>query len=1267
MDNPIRYQDLIQPDSSIENAIKQLKELNATYDAYLDKIRSQASELSKQLQGMSGATAENQKNIAAAAKEAAQLEKLEAQAARERAKVELELQRVQTEKLRQEKLANQQRKQLNITTEEALELAKKEVHSIQEANEANKKLRQAVKQITDAEDKEGKIRAQLNSQIAQNTNYIRRNSDAIIRQKMNIGNYTESIKQAFYELRQGNNSMKNFGIIAGNTAKILGNQLAGGLREVGMGVGNMIKGFVGAQLVLKGINAFIGAVKEGINTIIDFQAANSKLAAILGTTSDKIRILREDALRLGAATSYTAAQVTELQTELAKLGFTQQEILQSTSSILKFASATGANLGEAAAVAGAAIRAFGADAGETGKYVATMAVATTKSALSFADLSTAISTAAPVAKAFGFTIEDLMTLIGALKNAGFDASSAATATRNIFLNLADANGKLAKALGQPIKSMDDMASAFAKLRDSGLDLASALELTDKRSVAAFESFLTQAESLTTLRASVTDVEKELYNMSETMTDNVAGSIKKMQSAWEGLMLTFSNSTGVMKDVVDFLAKGISNIAFGLKSVQEQNKQLENEAIALADQQMAEFKVISERLNALGDEYKNYIAAGVDAAEAEKLAKQKMIDELTAEIQKETELYEEERKKQLAIEEAYQNASFIKQALWLEKTNSQYEDAITKQGRQLARIAAMKYEAEAKLKAVMGAELTPTEKPTKTLSKPSKLDKGASKVDRTESINRKNNEITKQLYEAEYSIIKDGKEKERKAILSAYNTQIADLINKQNNDKDLTEESRENINQIILYKQQKLKQDLAALEEQAQLDDLGLQQKTLELKLSAIEKGTDEENKLRIQLLENARRQELLANSRLIDSQKQDEADINAKYDKQIQEQEQAHYQQQAMLLFDQQQQLSQSEFDLLKTTEEEKTRFKLQAERDRLKKILEVAQNGGKKLSDVEIKTIQNTIEKIDQEIQQSSKKGGTKDIYSLVGLKLDSDQKQAISDSVGFSIGQLQNILAAQVQLKEQALQNAREEVDAAQDKVSKEIEARNNGYSSDVETARKELELAKKKEQKALEEKKKAQKQQQALDSLTQTSSLITASANIWSSLSSIPIVGPALAAAAIATMWASFTAAKIKAREVTKQEEYGEGGYEVLEGGSHASGNDIDLGVQNSKGRRMRAEGGEGMAIINRKSTRKYARVLPGIVDSLNKGIFEEKYASAFMESGDVINLNNENNRVVDLANVENELVAIRKQGEIRYFQGADGSIIEIKGNVKRIIKN
>lgn len=168
-------------------------------------------------------------------------------------------------------------------------------------------------------------------------------------------------------------------------------------------------------------------LRNYIETVGNFEASVSKLSAILGTVPGKIKDLTDNAKKLGETTKYTAAEATNLQIELAKLGFSRDEILATTETVLKFAQATDSGLAEAAALAGASLRMFGAEATESERYLSAMAVSTTKSALSFSYLQAALPTVGPVAKAFNFTIEDTLALLGKLADAGFDASSAATA------------------------------------------------------------------------------------------------------------------------------------------------------------------------------------------------------------------------------------------------------------------------------------------------------------------------------------------------------------------------------------------------------------------------------------------------------------------------------------------------------------------------------------------------------------------------------------------------------------------------------------------------------------------------------------------------------------------------------------------------------------------------------------------------------------------------------------------------------------------------
>ena len=515
----------------------------------------------------------------------------------------------------------------------AITLTNQEVHSRSQAKEMNKQLQKAVDVLKDTDENYIRTLARLNSTIGINTDYIKRNSDRYSQQKMTIGAYREEVKAAWVEIQNGNKSMQNMGIIARNAGRMLNTELAPGLNQVSAGLKGWAAGYIGAQAVVSGVVALFTKLREGIGSVVEFEYANSRLSAILGTTSDQIKELTLDAKRLGATTKYTASEATELQIELAKLGFTRKEILDATESVLRFAQATGAELGEAASLTGAALRMFNADTRETERYVSAMAVATTKSALSFSYLATALPIVGPVAKAFNFSIEDTLALVGKLADAGFDASMSATATRNILLNLADTNGVLAKSLGGPVRTLPELVAGLQKLKEQGVDLNSTLEMTDKRSVAAFNAFLTAADKIVPLREQITGVDGELADMAHTMEDNVKGAINSLSSAWEALMLTFYNSRGTMKGILDFLARGVRNTAEQFKSLEEKEQEAIQNAIRNQRELSSEFKIEERYINEIKEAWQGYMDSGMSSTEAFRKAVDEKKEYLNQEIAK----------------------------------------------------------------------------------------------------------------------------------------------------------------------------------------------------------------------------------------------------------------------------------------------------------------------------------------------------------------------------------------------------------------------------------------------------------------------------------------------------------------------------------------------------------------------------------------------------------------------------------------------------------
>lgn len=456
--------------------------------------------------------------------------------------------------------------------------------------------------------------------------------------------------------------------------------------------------------------------------------------------------------------------------------------------------------------------------------------------------------------------------------------------------------------------------------------------------------------------------------------------------------------------------------------------------------------------------------------------------------------------------------------------------------------------------------------------------------------------------------------------------------------------------------------------------LDLRAKEIQEQLYLVKKGTSEERRLLLEQVENARKLALAQNRAKPVEQQESETSINAKFNKQKLSVSGSN----RLENFQQQQALAKSEFNLAVHTADEIKDYELTQEIALWKEKIRLAKSGALDWSQAQIDEAHNVVEKLEEDqkkLRESSlslvgrigKYGVTGFLLSYMGF--DDKGIQAWNDACNQVISNLQEIAQAETDIAQAAVDAAEKRVEAAQSAYDAEVEGRNNGYANQVATKKKELQQEKKnmqEKQKLLEQ---AQKRQEAINTVTQASSLITASANIWSAMSSVPIIGPALALAAIATMWTSFAVAKVKAKQATAaaNQEYGEGGLEFLEGGSHASGNDIDLHQKNSEGKNMRAEGGEAMAIINKRNTRKYKRVLPDIVDSLNKGTFENKFSQAFNKADSLQTQLITVQSTTDLSTIERNVEAIKKQNSERVYPLGDGRTLIIKGNVKRYINS
>jgi hypothetical protein len=402
--------------------------------------------------------------------------------------------------IEKERLLNANRELKKEAKDEAI-LAQKNLGTLEKARVQNRKLRREREKLNLAT-KEGNTRLRIiNKTIDRNNGIIEKNADKMKKQRLGIGRYAKAV-----------------------------NGLRGALAKLGLGLG------------------VFGIIRDGFNVVKNFEQAQADLASVLGTNVDGMKALTDQAKELGATTRFTASQVSELQTELAKLGFTQQQIQDMTPATLALAEATGTELANAASVAGATLNGFGLDAQDTGKVVDVMAKSFSSSSLDMEKFKVAMAAVAPVAKNAGFNIEETTALIGTLTDRGIDASAAGTGLRNMFLDSNKAGLTFQEALDKINNSSDKTATSF--------------DLFGKRGATLGVILAENQESTAKLTDTLENADGAAKQMADTQRNTLGGALDLLRSAWEGFVLQMNEAGGVgetLRKGIVFLADNLGTI------------------------------------------------------------------------------------------------------------------------------------------------------------------------------------------------------------------------------------------------------------------------------------------------------------------------------------------------------------------------------------------------------------------------------------------------------------------------------------------------------------------------------------------------------------------------------------------------------------------------------------------------------------------------------------------------------------------------------------
>ena len=337
-------------------------------------------------------------------------------------------------------------------------------------------------------------------------------------------NASKVSKKANKDVKGMGNSAKTAGAVGSTAMTGFGASLKGVAASAAAATGgikamtmSLISSGVGAIVVVMG--TLVASLMAITNRSKEFAVAQSNLKAVLQGSNEEMNALSKNAKDLGASTMFTATQVTGMQLELGKLGFSTVEILDATAGALDLAASSGADLAESAEVAAGTLNGFGLDASETNRVVDVMAKSFTSSALDMNKFRESMKLVAPIAKAVDSSIEEASAALSILADRGVAGSMAGTQLRRVMSDLAVKTGKsFQESLKMTAEQLENATSNSDKL-------AIAKKLVGDRAKGSLIALAENRLELEKLTGVYENAEGAAANMAGIRMDNLTGDTK----------------------------------------------------------------------------------------------------------------------------------------------------------------------------------------------------------------------------------------------------------------------------------------------------------------------------------------------------------------------------------------------------------------------------------------------------------------------------------------------------------------------------------------------------------------------------------------------------------------------------------------------------------------------------------------------------------------------------------------------------------------------
>lgn len=341
------------------------------------------------------------------------------------------------------------------------------------------------------------------------------------------------------------------------------------LKTAMAGTAAQLSSFLG----LFGVAASTIAGGFAVRTMIEF---GDKLAVVRGVTAAtdmQFARLRQTAFDMGIATRFTAGQAAEGMENLARAGFSVNQTIDAIGPTLNLASAGALDLGTAADLMTNIMSAFGIAASQSADVADRLAFTAANANTNVLELGEAMKFAASSARSTGVSLDETLAALAALADRGLKGSIAGTGIRTALIRMQEPSQKWTDALRQMGLTMEDvntqthsLQDVFIKLRDAGFgkNVPALIDVFGLRAGPSVLNLLNNLEKMQDVFADLqVDGEGFAERLSVQMQNNLGGAVRRLKSAFEGLILTVNQEgKGPFRSFIEQFAIVIRLVAAG---------------------------------------------------------------------------------------------------------------------------------------------------------------------------------------------------------------------------------------------------------------------------------------------------------------------------------------------------------------------------------------------------------------------------------------------------------------------------------------------------------------------------------------------------------------------------------------------------------------------------------------------------------------------------------------------------------------------------------